>query len=236
MRSPEIILTADETMMSQYRGGIGTGFAGCMPLGFVPQQALMVMLFPPVPRSGGRAVLSDFGIRMMEAALLEDGFDRDDVAVVHPKDLSRMVGPNTRICGISGHDILGINPPTSTFVDMTRRGPPLNRTRFLRLVRDHALDDLVVVVGGKSAWQVADTSIMEKIGIDHVHLGEGGISAPRMFRSILDGEDVPPIVRGEDHFLWSESLISEAGRSTVSWRYPGVAVEDVRFVHPGCRR
>lgn len=198
MRSPKIVLTADETMMSQYRGGIGTGFAGCMPQGFVPDSILMAMLFPPVPRKDGRAVLSDFGLRMIEASLLDNGFEQDEVAVVHPKDLDKMVGPNTEICGVSGHDLLGINPPTSTFVDLTRRGPPLNRVKFLDLMKHRTLKDLTIVIGGKSAWQVADTSIMDKLGIDHVHLGEGETSVPPMFRSILNGEEVPRIVTGED--------------------------------------
>ena len=72
---------------------------------------------------------------------------------------------------ISGHDLLGFNPPTSTFVDFTRRGPPFNRIKFYELLGDKNLKNLKIVVGGKSAWQVADPAIMDKLGIDYVHLG-----------------------------------------------------------------
>ena len=150
MGSPLIVLTADETMMSQYRGGIGTGFAGCMPQGYAPDSVMMALLFPAVPRMNGRAVLSDYGLRMIEASLLEDGFKRKEVAVVYPKDLQKAVGPETRICGISGHDLLGLNPPTSTFVDLTRKGPPLNRVKFLELMRSKALEDVTKVIGGRA--------------------------------------------------------------------------------------
>jgi hypothetical protein len=39
---------------------------------------------------------------------------------------------------------------------------------------------------------------MDKLGIDYVHLGEGEISVPRMFRSIINGRDVPRVITGED--------------------------------------
>lgn len=196
--SPTIVLTTDETMMSQYRGGIGTGFMTCMPSGILPDWLFFPIFAPPVKRREGRAVYSDFGLRMVEASLLRDGFTRDEVAVVHPRDLGRVIGPETRICGIAGHDFLGINPPTSTFSDFTRRGPPLNRKKFYELLEDKSLEGVKVVVGGKASWQVADPAIMDKLGIDYVHLGEGEVSVPRMFRSILNGEEVPRIVRGED--------------------------------------
>jgi hypothetical protein len=34
--SPKIVLTADETMMSRFRGGMFVGFATCMPRGILP--------------------------------------------------------------------------------------------------------------------------------------------------------------------------------------------------------
>jgi radical SAM superfamily enzyme YgiQ (UPF0313 family) len=135
---------------------------------------------------------------MIESALLSDGFSREEVAVVHPRDLAKVVGPETKLCGISGHDLLGINPPTSTFTDFTRRGPPFNRIKFLDLLNDKHLEDLEVVVGGKSAWQVASIDIMDRLGIDDVHLGEGEVSVPHMFRSILNGDEIPRIIKGED--------------------------------------
>jgi radical SAM superfamily enzyme YgiQ (UPF0313 family) len=197
-RHPSIILTADETMMSRYRGGMFLGFSTCSPRGIMPDWLYFAAFTPPVPRKDGIAVYSDYGLRILEASLIEDGFGAEEVAIVHPKDLNGMVGPETRIVGIGAHDPLGINPPTSTFVDMVRTGPPYNRVKFMELLKNLSPMDVDVVVGGKGAWQVADPVIMDKLGIDYVHLGEGEISVPKTFRSIINGEDVPRVVTGED--------------------------------------
>jgi radical SAM superfamily enzyme YgiQ (UPF0313 family) len=196
--SPTIILTADETMMSRYRGGIFLGFATCAPQGILPDWLFFLTFAPPVPRAGGRAVYADGGIRLIESSLLAHGFDEDEVAVVHPRDLSKMAGRETGIVSVSGHDFLGINPPTSTFVDLVRTGPPLNRVKFLELLRKPVMKHVTVVVGGKAAWQVAHEPMMDHLGIDHVHLGEGEVSVPKAFREILNGDDVPRIIIGED--------------------------------------
>ena len=196
-KSPKIILTADETMMSKYRGGMFIGFSTCMPRGILPDWLYFWVFAPPVPRKDGRAGYADFGLRMVEASLLENGFSEKEVAVVHPKDLEKMVGDETEIVAIGGHDYLGINPPTSEFVDLVQTGPPYNRVKFLELVRKPILRDVKVIVGGKSAWQLADLKIMDKLGIDYVHLGEGELSVPRAFKAILRGEDVPRIITGE---------------------------------------
>lgn len=196
-KSPKIILTADETMMSKYRGGMFIGFSTCMPRGILPDWLYFWVFAPPVPRKDGRAVYADFGLRMVEASLLENGFSEEEVAVVHPKDLEKVVGDETEIVAIGGHDHLGINPPTSEFVDLVQTGPPYNRVKFLELVRKPILRDVKVIVGGKSAWQLADLKIMDKLGIDYVHLGEGELSVPRAFKAILRGEDVPRIITGE---------------------------------------
>ena len=197
-RSPRIILTADETMMSKYRGGMFVGFTTCMPRGILPDWFYFRLLAPPVPRKNGRAVYADFGLRMVEASLIEAGFSAEEVAVVHPRDLEKMVGEETEIVAISGHDLLGLNPPTSEFADLVRTGPPYNRSKFLELIRKPILMDVKVVVGGKSAWQLADLRLMDKLGIDYVHLGEGELTVPQAFKAILRGERIPRIIQGKD--------------------------------------
>ena len=54
----------------------------------------------------------------------------------------------------------------------------------------------MVVAGGKAAWQLADETIMDKLNINCVHLGEGEVTIPRVFRAILAGEEVPRIING----------------------------------------
>ncbi len=196
-KSPKVVLTADETMMSKYRGNIFMGFTTCMPEGVIPERVYFNVFAPPVPTENNEAQQADFGLRLVEASLLENGFDEEEVAVAHPKDLKKITGEDTEIIGVSGHDILGLNPPTSEFVDILRTGRPYNRAKFLELMEMEPLQENKVVVGGKSAWQVADTEVMDKLGIDYVHLGEAEKTAPDMFQDILNGENVPRIVEGE---------------------------------------
>ncbi|HZD43667.1 MAG TPA: radical SAM protein, partial [Methanomicrobiales archaeon] len=198
VRSSTIILTADETMMSTYRGGMFLGFSTCAPRGILPDWFFFFAFAPPVVRKNGRAVFSDLGLRTIEAALIRDGFSEEEVAVVHPLDFKKMIGDETRIVAIGAHDPLGINPPTSTFVDIARTGPPYNRVKFLELMKNPYLSNLTTIVGGKGAWQVSSPEAMEKLHIDHIHMGMGDVSMPRTCRQILNGEEVPRIIMGED--------------------------------------
>lgn len=195
--SPKIVLTADETMMSRYRWGIFVGFSTCMPQGIIPDWFYFNVFSPSVPRKNRRALYADFGLRIIEASLAEV-FGEDEVAVVHPKDLEKVAGGRTEIIGISGHDFLGISPPTSEFVDLLNIGPPYNRVKFFELMKKRILKEKIVVAGGKAAWQLADEKIMDKLGIDYVFLGEGDITVPQIFKSILAGENLPRIIIGKE--------------------------------------
>ena len=194
---PKIILTADETMMSRYRWGIFVGFSTCMPQGIIPDWFYFNVWSPPVRRKNGRALYADFGLRVIEASLAEV-FGADEVAVVHPRDLEKVVGSRTEIIGVSGHDFLGINPPSSEFVDMLDIGPPYNRVKFFELMKKPVMKEKIVVAGGKAAWQLADETIMERLNINYVHLGEGELTVPELFKSILEGEKPPRIIKGKE--------------------------------------
>ncbi|MFZ2070467.1 MAG: radical SAM protein [Halobacteriota archaeon] len=195
-RSPKIVLTADETMMSRYRWGIFVGFSTCMPQGIVPDWFYFSVFAPPVPRVDGRALYADFGLRIIEASLAAK-LGEEEVAVVHPRDLTKVAGSRTEIIGISGHDFLGINPPSSEFVDLLNTGPPYNRVKFFELMKNPVMRDKIVVAGGKAAWQLVDEAIMDRLNIDYVHLGEGELSVPETFKSILEGEKLPRIITGK---------------------------------------
>ncbi|MDK2781238.1 MAG: hypothetical protein PWR13_266 [Archaeoglobi archaeon] len=197
MSSPEIILTADETMMSRYNGGIFVGFSTCMPAGVIPEWLYFRLIAPPVPRKNGRALQCDFGLRILEAVLKKE-FGEDAVEVVHPRDLERVAGKETEIIGITGHDYLGLNPPTSEFADLCPTGEPLNRKKFLELMSKRVMREKTVIAGGKAAWQLADEEIMRRLNIDYVFIGEAEITAPEVFRKILSGDDLPRIICGKE--------------------------------------
>ena len=70
---------------------------GPIPLGFARKT-----LYPPIERyPDGRAKFAPYGLRKVEAMLLESGFTDSDVAVVHPLDLAIFIGSDTKVVGIS---------------------------------------------------------------------------------------------------------------------------------------
>jgi len=190
----EIVLTSDSTMMSSYHGGVMLGFAAIMPRAVLPEWMLRSLFCPPVPADRkGAALLAPCGMRKVEAALLEAGFSREEVLVAHPDHLHKVIGPRTRILGITHDDPMG-KIAVRELEDIIGRGPPHNRTSFLRLinhpsVREHRPK---IVVGGNGSWEL----IGEDVGVDHVYLGEGEREFPGICRQLLLGEKVPSVIQG----------------------------------------
>jgi len=66
-------------------------------------------VYPPVERNpNGRARFAPYGLRKVEAMLLESGFTEKEVAVVHPDDLEDFIGSETKVVGISSMDPTGM--------------------------------------------------------------------------------------------------------------------------------
>ncbi|OYT51885.1 radical SAM protein, partial [Candidatus Bathyarchaeota archaeon ex4484_135] len=115
----KIVLTSDRTLMSEYGGGIFMGFSACVPKGLVPDYVYFNFFCPSIKVGpNGEAEVAPCGLRRIEAALLEYGFDRDEVIVAHPEYLDRVIGPETKAIGINETDPLGIGPATTTFTEL----------------------------------------------------------------------------------------------------------------------
>lgn len=55
-----------------------------------------------------------------------------------------------------------------------------------------------VIDVGKSAWQLANESIIDKLNIDYVNLNREEITVPETVEPILDGEMLPRIIEGKE--------------------------------------
>ena len=194
MPGKRIVLTSDTTMMSSYHGGVLLGFAAIMPKAVMPDLVFRWLFCPPVAASpDGSALLAPCGMRKVEAALLEAGFDRSEVMVVHPDHLEKAIGPDTEIVGITHDDPMG-KIAIREIEQMIKRGPPHNRSKFLALVNHPLIKEHrpKVVVGGNGAWEL----LGEEVPVDHIYLGEGESDFPSICRSIMNGVGVPRIIRG----------------------------------------
>jgi hypothetical protein len=104
----EIVLTGDEGLVSTYSKSHYVGFASGLPMD-VFLSFFDKLLFPTASGEHGRMKTSQYGLCKIEASLLDNGFSRENVAIVDPRRLDEAVGPNTRAVGIGVLDPLGIN-------------------------------------------------------------------------------------------------------------------------------
>ncbi len=198
----KIVLTAERCLMSNYHNALFLGFTACGPKNLINPFFYFRFVCPPVPfYNNGIAKMAPYGLRKIEAALLDYGFDEDEVAVVVPDRIRKFVGPNTKIIGISSNDPLGLGPASTTF-----SGPlglvneeSYTKWKFRELVTDPYLKKwgAKIVVGGPGAWQLEDPGPRHELGIDFVVIGEGENVVPPLFEKIIQGENVPEVVYGD---------------------------------------
>ena len=197
-----VVLTCDRTMASEYHGLMFLGFSACIPYGTIPDWIYYPLFCPSAPvRKDGSLVYANCGMRRIESALLSCGFSPEDIIVAHPDHLDKVVDSSTRILSVSSNDPLGIGPATTTFGDLwggeARMAQKLRELLHHKAVLRHKP---VIFLGGPGAWQVAENPDKRKeLGIDCVVVGEGDVTAPKLFRSVLDGkrEEIPEIVYGD---------------------------------------
>lgn len=131
MKYPKVVLTADRTLMSPYRGISLASFFGCAPAldinrdpssvwyKILGQQVTPRILFDficnPIENINGRAKYAPYGLRKVEASLIRDGYSREDVVVAHPDYVEKFIGPQTQVVGTYEMDPLGMGPVTMTF-------------------------------------------------------------------------------------------------------------------------
>ncbi|NMC03573.1 MAG: hypothetical protein GYA24_00100, partial [Candidatus Lokiarchaeota archaeon] len=148
----------------------------------------------------GQARLAPYGLRKMEAALVESGIDGNDIVTVHPRYLKRYTGPRTRVVGISAMNTNGLTYCDQTFTALMGFGSDsYNSYRFRTLMLDKHVHppNARVILGGAGAWQVRNKYCHDRFGIDTVVLGEGEVVFPRLVHDALQGKPLPAVVNGE---------------------------------------
>jgi len=138
-RGAKIVLTASATEMSDVYNSQFLAFAGGFSKGPIPLGLSRKQLYPPVESNYEKtAKYAPYGLRKVEAALLENGFDRSDIAVVHPYHLSVFIGSYTKVVGISTMDPLGTGYVSKTYSSLVGGGEPINSIEFRKLMRQKA--------------------------------------------------------------------------------------------------
>ena len=217
MATPKIVLTADRTLMSKYRGISLATFFGCAPaidphrdkssfwykiLGNqVTPRILFDFICNYIPHENGIAKYAPYGLRKVEAGLLRDGYRRDEVVVAHPDHIEKFIGPETLVVGTYEMDPLGMGPVTMTFTYGRKQisYDEVYNTELhhrIKKAKERTGSNAKVISGASGTWQYnyAPEKI-EEFGIYAILEGElGGIApeidghAGRFFNYLIDGQ------------------------------------------------
>jgi radical SAM superfamily enzyme YgiQ (UPF0313 family) len=188
---PEIVLTAPATEMSNHHGKEFLGFGTCSPPTVAPSWFIKMFFYPKIRCKNGEVTQAPYGLRKIEALLIDAGFD---VVTVHPYDIEEYLD-EAKVVGISVMDPLGFGPVSVTFSAILG-GDPSTRIEFINLMKKIESYDIKVIVGGPGAWQF-EWDEYWKSKIDCIVIGEGEYVVVDLFRRALNGEKLPKIVRGK---------------------------------------
>jgi len=200
-QSIKVVLTASATEMSNYCDNPFAAFVAGFAKGPVPLWFLRKTLYPPVEREGdGRAKQAPYGLRKVEALLLENGFSESEVAVVHPADLDTFVGPETKVVGISSMDPTGMAYVSKTYSSLVGGGEPMNAIEFKELMNQQSFRRYKprVIAGGFGSWQLERKKVADSYGIDCVIIGGGAKTIVEVFEKAVRGQPLPRVVRTEN--------------------------------------
>jgi radical SAM superfamily enzyme YgiQ (UPF0313 family) len=167
-----------------------------VPARFAPRFAYRKALQQPT-YPDGTAVVMPYGLRITEAILLEH-YSPEDVAVCHPDQLDRFVGPRTRAVGVSAHNPIGVAFSTGVYSNIFGSSArPINAAETERVFLHPALKKYrpKVIVGGAGAWQIEKMDAFERLGVDCVVLNRGEAVILDLFQKADAGEELPRVVR-----------------------------------------
>ncbi|MGQ4833816.1 MAG: B12-binding domain-containing radical SAM protein [Candidatus Asgardarchaeia archaeon] len=189
----KIVLTADRTLMSKYRNIPLGDFLGCVPSERVPRKIYDFISKVEAPLDNiGTARVAPYGLRKIEAALLQGGFSRNEVVVAHPDYLHNFIGEDTEVVVDYTMDPLGFGPVSMMFT-IGHKYTSYNEIEFrsmmnvIMTIKKKRNLSFKTVVSGPGTWQlVYRFDEAKNLGIDHVIQGEGDHVAVEIINKIIN--------------------------------------------------
>jgi len=195
-----IVLTGSSIDMSDFNLSPFRAFTGAFPRGIIPRRLLRKYWYPPVSNNGDNTVkCAPYGLRKIEAVLAQE-FGAKNIAVVHPNNLWKVVGPKTKIIGITSMEPGGIGFVSRTYTSLVGfSGESIASAEFRELMKNPILRrwNPRIILGGTGAWQIHRAKLQKEYGIDCIVIGEGEKTAKRIFRLALEGKKLPSVVETE---------------------------------------
>lgn len=193
-----IVLSADYTLMTNFRDIPLATFFSCMPTDYAISRMAFNILAPDPPHENGVAKWAPYGLRKVEASLRGSGkWKPEEIVVAHPNYVTHFIGPETQVVGIYAMDPLGLGPVSMSF---TNGGSlePYTRYMFEKLMR--SIKDphggrpngyrrhYKTIVGGAGVWHFEyRPAMVDELGIDHIIMGEADHCAPEIIEDVMNG-------------------------------------------------
>jgi radical SAM superfamily enzyme YgiQ (UPF0313 family) len=217
LKYPKVVLTADRTLMSPYRGISLASFFGCAPAidpnrshdtllykilrNQVTPRLLFDFICNPISHHSGLADYAPYGLRKVEASLVRDGYSREDVVVAHPDYVEKFIGPETEVVGTYEMDPLGMGPVTMTFTYGRKQisyDEFYNKDLHMKINRAKEKNGskAKVIAGASGTWQYNyDPAKIEEYGLYGIVEGDlGGIgpeidgAGSKFFDALINNE------------------------------------------------
>ncbi len=213
----EVVLTADRTLMSNHHGKEFLGFGTSAPPNWLPEWLFRYLFFPRIKSVNGLPWQAPYGLRKIEAKLIDEGFD---VKTVYYDDMAKF---NPKVIGISVMDPFGWGPSSTTFAGILKTGEPYLAKYFELIFKSDAYrkakeNGAKTIVGGPGTWQFKlNRKFMEKYGIDTVIIGEGEYEkAVEIYRMALEGKELPKFLELKPSECPTVNEISEIKHASVN--------------------
>jgi len=138
----------------------------------------------------GRAAEAPYGLRKIEAALLQH-FSSDEVVVAHEDHLKKFIGPDTEVIAVYTMDPLGVAPLTMSYAALTGCFTSHVKLDFEWLIKRinaaRAGTKAKLVIGGPGVWDFTMLpDEVDRLGIDYVFYGEADDIAHQIFLDIAN--------------------------------------------------
>ncbi|MHA1799907.1 MAG: B12-binding domain-containing radical SAM protein [Candidatus Helarchaeota archaeon] len=209
----DVCITADETNFLNPK--IGFFIPGFIPsisgdvFPFYIRKILEKIMFFSIPtiqkdgKSSNEVISAPLGLRKLEAILLKAGISTRIISPQRTGDIDEDV----KVFALSSMDPLGLGPVTVTFKGLLQnqyisQNPKKKSLQSYTVQKFNALLKKIqefekpIVVGGPGANQFElDPTARERLGIDYIFIGEAEEIGPKVFRKILEGKEIPKIIR-----------------------------------------
>jgi radical SAM superfamily enzyme YgiQ (UPF0313 family) len=195
----EIVLTASRAEMADYGMDPFLAFYCTFPHGLFPRSwEKKYYENGMVCNPDGSAKFALYGLRKVEA-LLKNSFGKDKVVVCYPQHLEKVVGPNTKVIGVSSMDPVSLAYVSTTYNSLIGiGGDGLNAEEFRKMMANPVFKGFKgkVILGGAGVWQIDEAKMRDRFPIDVLFHGMAEKELVGLVGKALANEDVPNDVHG----------------------------------------